>query len=374
MIIVKIGDLFSSNAQTIVNTVNCVGVMGKGVALEAKKRFPDMFTDYEGRCKRHEVKLGQPYLYKNASGSWIVNFPTKNHWRMVSNLADIERGLASLKENYKSWGITSLAVPPLGCGHGQLEWRVVGPTLYRHFKEFDIPVEMYAPFETPQEELQVSFLDKLVSSITTQKSAPWRIEPALFALVEILGRIEKEPYHWSIGRTSFQKIAYFATETGIPTGLHYQRGSYGPYCADLKNRIAALVNNGLVREESIGQMFAVKVGKTYADARPAYANQIEQWEPAINKITDLFMRMNTTQAEIAATVHFVANEIRRSIPDQLDEISILRSVMQWKQKRRPPLSEKEVAKSIRGLNILSWLGAKASEDLPVEEEEFLNVE
>lgn len=88
-----IGDIFASHAQTLVNTVNCVGVMGKGVAFEFKKRYPKMFEDYATRCEGGEVRLGQPYLFRDPSGTKIVNFPTKSHWRAASRLADIERGL-----------------------------------------------------------------------------------------------------------------------------------------------------------------------------------------------------------------------------------------------------------------------------------------
>lgn len=129
MMRVLINDIFQSKAQTLVNTVNCVGIMGKGLALEFKKRFPDMFKDYAERCTRGEVRLGKPYVYKSLLPPWIINFPTKEHWRSVSNLQDITRGLDYLVNHYKEWGITSLAVPPLGCGEGQLEWRIVGPTL-----------------------------------------------------------------------------------------------------------------------------------------------------------------------------------------------------------------------------------------------------
>ena len=92
MVQVLIGDLFSSEAQTWVNTVNCVGVMGRGVALGFKQRFPKMFEDYAGRCERGEVQLGRPYLYRRPEEPWILNFPTKDHWRSVSKLDDIERG------------------------------------------------------------------------------------------------------------------------------------------------------------------------------------------------------------------------------------------------------------------------------------------
>ena len=122
MVQVLIGDLFNSKAQTIVNTVNCVGVMGKGVALIAKRRFPDMYEDDVSRCKIGEVRLGKPYLYRRSTPSWILNFPTKDHWRSVTKLDDIVQGLEYLIGHYKAWGITSLAVPPLDCGNGQLEW------------------------------------------------------------------------------------------------------------------------------------------------------------------------------------------------------------------------------------------------------------
>lgn len=138
------GNLLQSRAQTLVNTVNCIGVMGKGIALAFKRRYPEMFNDYAERCRRGEVGLGRPYLYK-ADDHWIVNFPTKQHWRARSHLQDVIDGLEYLEKHYREWGVTSLAVPALGCGNGQLEWNVVGPTIARHLGRFDIPVELYPP-------------------------------------------------------------------------------------------------------------------------------------------------------------------------------------------------------------------------------------
>lgn len=366
MVTVKIGDLFESDAQTLVNTVNCVGIMGKGIALEFKKRFPDMFEDYARRCARKTVQLGQPYLYRRLTPPMILNFPTKNHWRSVSNLGEIVRGLEHLVEQYEEWGITSLAVPPLGSGHGQLEWRVVGPTLYRHLKRMSIPVELYAPFNTPHRELQPEFLDGKPSD---DEWAPFKIPPGWVAVVEILRMIEREPYHWPVGRTMFQKIAYFLTESGIPTGLRFERGSYGPHAADLKRRITALVNNRLIQEQPLGRMFAIRVGPTFEDALPAYAHQLDEWQPEIEKVADLFLRATTQQAEVAATVHFAAKEIAEQ--DRPTEQQILDAVMNWKMRRRPPLDRKEVASTIRYLNMLSWLNATVSETLPISEEELL---
>jgi len=343
MVKVLIGNMFESKAQTLVNTVNCVGVMGKGVALEFKKRFPDMFKDYVARCDAGQVKLGQPYLYKRLVPPWILNFPTKKHWRSMAKLDDIVNGLEYLLQHYKEWGIESLAVPPLGCGQGQLEWRVVGPTLYRYLKRMDIPVELYAPYGTPHEELRPEYLEK--GAELSMPKPEW-IKPAWMALVEILERIEQQPYHPPIGRVAFQKIA-----------------------RELKPLTARLLNNGLICEKRLGRMFAVQVGHTFKDAKKAYMQELKQWEPVIERTTDLFMRMDTAQAEIAATVLFVARSLEKSKGEKPTEREVLEAVMNWKQRRRPPLNEKTVALSIRNLAALGRLNVKASPDLPLPEEE-----
>jgi O-acetyl-ADP-ribose deacetylase (regulator of RNase III)/uncharacterized protein YwgA len=369
MVEVVLGNLFESSAQTLVNTVNCVGVMGKGVALEFKNRFPEMYEDYVARCRRGAVKLGKPYLYRRPVLPWIVNFPTKDHWRSVSRLDDILAGLTYLEQNYRDWGITSLAVPPLGCGQGQLEWRVVGPTLYRYFRRFQIPVEIYAPFGTPAEELQRSFLspDAERDAKESQSNQANRIDSSWVALLEILDRIEKQPYHRPIGRTTFQKIAYFATQARIPTHLEYQRGSYGPYAPGMKAVLTRLTNNSLIREERLGQMLRVTTGPTFRDAKRAYRQDIDQWDEQIERIADLFMRMDTRQAEITATAHFAAQELQNGGAARPTEMEVLSRALDWKQKRRPPLDTQELALAVRELATLGWLNVAASPDLPLDE-------
>ena len=366
MVKVLVGDLFSSPMQTWVNTVNCVGVMGKGIALVFKQQFPDMYRDYAERCKRNEVRLGRPYLFRRLYTPWILNFPTKDHWRSVSRLADLEEGLRYLYEHYKDWEITSLAVPPLGCGHGGLDWRIVGPTLYRHLSRFDIPVELYAPHGTPADELTDHFLTEVAAEDIQQFTSGKTVEPAWFALAALLDRIEREPYHHPIGRTSFQKLAYFTTEAGIPTGLTFRKASYGPFSKDLKHQITRLQNNGLIQEERFGRMIRIRPGPAYRDALKAFKPQLAEWSESLRKVVDLFLRTDSQQAEIAATVHFAAHHLIEGTEPPM-ESEVLEAVRTWKLRRKPPLDEAEVATAIRNLNMLGWIEARFSAEL-VEEE------
>ncbi len=376
MIRISIGDIFESKAQTLVNTVNTVGVMGKGIALGFRKRFPEMFEDYVRRCERHEVQLTKPYIYRRLTPPHIINFPTKEHWRSVSNLDDITKGLRYLQAHIVEWGVASLAVPPLGCGEGRLDWRVVGPTLYRYLRDLEIPVELYAPFGTPHEELRPEFLEHRDAPSTgsgqqDRSPAPFRVEPGWVALVAIIEQVSKERYHFPIGRVGFQKVAYFATEVGIPTGLSYRRGSYGPYAPEMKQVLSSLINNGLIVERKLDRMLATDVGPTFADARRGYESFLVQWQSQIARVVDLVVRMNTNDAETAATVHFASSRLREANANQPTEAEILDYVMQWKIRRRPPLNEGDVALAIRRLNVLGWIDAAPSESLSLPEEAMI---
>jgi O-acetyl-ADP-ribose deacetylase (regulator of RNase III) len=368
---ILVGDMLHSNAQTLINTVNCVGVMGKGIALEFKSRFPKMFDDYLQRCKRKEVKLGVPYLYKTLMPPLVINFPTKDHWNSVSRLNDIERGLEYLLAHYKGWGVTSLAIPPLGCGNGQLEWREVGPLIYRYAKQMEIPVEVYAPYGTNRRELALEFLEKGGEAVSAgpTRSDHSMLNASWVALVELVNRIEQQPYHWPIGRTIFQKLAYVATSEGLPTGLAYERSSFGPFSSALKKVETRLINDGLLSEERQGRMFRVKVGPNYPRIRQKYVGAFNLWSGVLDKTADLFMRVNTDQAEIIATVLFVAHELGRGRQREITEKDILQTVMQWKQRRRPPLDEMTVASTIRNLGMLRWIKANPSTDLPLPDDE-----
>ncbi len=136
------GNIFTSKAQVIVNTVNCKGVMGKGLALAFKQKYPDMFTAYEHDCQTGKLKIGRPTLYTKSS-PWILNFPTKNHWRFPSKLEYLEKGLTFLAQNYKKAGITSIAFPKLGAQNGHLCWEDVGPLMAKYLSQMDMDVYVY---------------------------------------------------------------------------------------------------------------------------------------------------------------------------------------------------------------------------------------
>ena len=136
------GDIFDSKAQVIVNTVNCQGVMGKGLALAFKERFPDMFTAYQQDCKSDKLHIGRPTIYTKST-PWILNFPTKNLWRYPSKLEYLEKGLEFLVAHYEKVGITSIAFPKLGAQNGKLSWDEVGPLMARYLSQLDIDVYIY---------------------------------------------------------------------------------------------------------------------------------------------------------------------------------------------------------------------------------------
>ncbi len=123
--------IFEARTQTIVNTVNCVGVMGKGIALEVKRRFPKVYEDYLRACKRREIRIGKLDLSKRYR-VWVLNFPTKAHWRGKSKLKYVEEGLKTFAANYRKWGIKSIAFPKLGCGQGGLHWNEVEPLMRKY--------------------------------------------------------------------------------------------------------------------------------------------------------------------------------------------------------------------------------------------------
>lgn len=157
--IIPTGDLFQSGMQTIINPINCTGVMGAGLAKLFKTKYPDMFLNYQQRCHQGLVKPGIPYTWQIPNSSnYILNFPTKNDWRNKSQLKDIQDGLHYIARHAKTWGITSLAIPALGCGLGGLKWSDVLPDIIDILGPLNIPIKIYQ--EGPKLEKRSAYRNK----------------------------------------------------------------------------------------------------------------------------------------------------------------------------------------------------------------------
>jgi O-acetyl-ADP-ribose deacetylase (regulator of RNase III)/uncharacterized protein YwgA len=364
-----IGDMFTSKHQTLVNTVNCVGVMGKGIAQIFKQKFPEMFADYAARCDRGEVRLGRPYLYRDLTGVSIINFPTKSHWRAATRLADVEAGLDYFAKHFKEWGVTSVAFPPLGCGNGGLEWTMVGPVMYSKLSKLGIPVEIYAPYGTPAAQLKSDFLgaDQQTEFLVKGRRRE-KLRPEWAALVEVIYALQKQPYANAVGRTTFQKICYIVTKLGVDTGFNFERSSYGPFAPEVKEAINVLANSNWVTEEQIGKMTALRVGPEYKRAREKLGDELQQLRPKIDKTVDLFSRIkNTDQAEEVATVIYAVQNLKQERPpDEVSEEDLFQYILEWKKVwRKDEDKQKSLADAIRNLEMLGWVKLRFSKSLPV---------
>lgn len=369
MIKAQIGDMFASDMQTLVNTVNCVGIMGKGIAQIFKKNYPDMFADYTDRCKLGEVELGEPYHYTDLAGASIINFPTKGHWRASTRLADVEAGLDYFVTHYRSWGVISVAFPPLGCGNGGLEWSSVGPLLYAKLKDIGIPVELYAPYGTPPSQLKAKFLGAVLQTeflIKGQRRE--KLRPEWAVLVKVLYELEKQPYANPVGRTIFQKICFIITKLGVDTGFKFERNSYGPFAEEVKEAINVLANKNWVIEKQIGRMTALKVGPRYEQDQAKYSEQLKPFNRKIEKTVDLFSRIKTTdQAEEVTTVIFAVQSLKKKRdPDQVSEEDLFNYILEWKKTwKKNEAKQSSLAEAIRSLEMLGWIKLRFSKSLPV---------
>lgn len=156
--------VFNVGAQTLVNSVNCVGVMGAGIALEYKLRFPNMYNNYVTRCVQKEVKIGRPYVYREHGNPWIMNFPTKNNWKYPSKIEWIEQGLDYFVKNYERGGIISVAFPKLGCENGGLNWNDVQNVMEKYLQ--NISIEVYICLD---QELEASGIEGIMTDLVNNK-------------------------------------------------------------------------------------------------------------------------------------------------------------------------------------------------------------
>lgn len=234
MITFREGNLLEAPVDALVNTVNTVGVMGKGIALMFKEAFPENFHAYEEACKRKEIKIGQMFVTVNPrlqGPRWLINFPTKKHWRQPSKLDWIKEGLKDLRRVIEEKNIQSIALPPLGCGHGGLDWGDVRPEIesaLRLLESVDIVV-----FEPTAKYQNVA----KPAGVTT-------LTPARALVAEMVRR------YWVLGiectYLEVQKLCWFLERTirqmriKDPLDLRFAADTYGPYSDRLRHLLNGL--------------------------------------------------------------------------------------------------------------------------------------
>ncbi len=356
--VVKIGNIFESKCSTIVNTINCVGVMGKGIALEFKKRYPDMFMDYVRRCDRGDIKPGVPYVFQDGDVS-ILNFPTKDHWRSPSRLSYVTDGLDWFIENYEKFGINSIAFPPLGCGNGGLNWDVVGPIMYQKLHALPIDIEIYAPFGTSPYKISDEFLSRSSTEGDEVGSRSLSVNPKWYLILQVVKELNERKYALSVGRTIYQKICYVLTRNGVNTGFVFSKGSYGPFSPQVKESITALANANLIIEKQLGRMISLSVSdEVELHTEDFSAAELE----AVRKTVDLFGRVRSTdQAEMIATVLYSYDQLIKN-RNKVSDKDVYEYVIDWKPHWK---SEKEfdLCNTIQNMAMLSLMNVNCSEEL-----------
>ncbi|MCU0568888.1 MAG: macro domain-containing protein [Oculatellaceae cyanobacterium Prado106] len=238
------GDILQANAAALVNTVNCVGVMGRGVALQFRQAFPDNFKAYATACKAHQVQPGKMVLYpldRRSTPQFIINFPTKRHWRDKSRIEDIQSGLVDLIQVIQQQQIPSIAIPPLGCGLGGLHWNDVCPLIMAAFASLpEVSVLLFEParaFESsPASRRTIALASDVRGQYTATPSLPVpKMTVGRAALLGLMHRYLSAVMDPSVTLLEVHKLLYFLQEAGEPLRLNYQKAHYGPYADNLRH-------------------------------------------------------------------------------------------------------------------------------------------
>lgn len=224
------GDIFNCEAEAIVNTVNCVGVMGRGLALQFKNKYPENFKVYQQACKLGEVQLGKMFVFQNnqlLSPRYIINFPTKDHWRGKSKIEYIEIGLQDLIAVIQRNHIQSIAIPPLGAGLGGLDWQLVKQKIEYSLSHLDnVDIYIYEPNNAIQHHTQTQEIPKM----TTGRAS----------LIELMNRYLQGLLDPTISLLEVHKLMYFMQESGENLRLKYTKHHYGPYAENLRQVLKAI--------------------------------------------------------------------------------------------------------------------------------------
>jgi O-acetyl-ADP-ribose deacetylase (regulator of RNase III) len=338
------GDILKCEADALVNTVNCVGVMGRGIALQFKNAFPENFKAYEAACRRETVQPGRMFVFETGQLTpphFIINFPTKRHWRGKSRIEDIESGLVDLVKVIRDRGIRSIAIPPLGSGLGGLDWNEVRPRIERAFAGLaDVQVLVFEPNGAPASDRMVHVRE--VPKMTAGRAA----------LVELIQRYLDGLLDPFVTLLEVHKLMYFMQEAGEPLRLKYVKGPYGPYAENLRHvlreleghLIAGYADGGDAPDKPLSLVpGAVEEAKNFLDQHEISLARFER----VTRLVEGFE--SPYGLELLATVHWVMS---REGATQHD--SVARQVYAWNP-RKQQFTPRQLAIAEERLKSQGWL-------------------
>lgn len=291
--------LKQDDVDAIVNTVNCVGVMGKGIALQFKNKWPANYQQYEVACKKKLVKTGHMFVHDSGGlvkPNFIINFPTKDHWRGNSKIEYIKDGLNDLVGQIKQLNIKSIAIPPLGCGNGGLDWNEVKPLIEHAFSNLpEVEVRLFEPSGTPAaKEMEV-------------KTTKPKMTNGRAAILKVIDTYREIGY--GLSKIEVQKLAYFLQQAGENLRLNFTKHTYGPYSEELRHALNRMeghfiigLGDGVVESEIEPVPEALKEAELYI-AEIGHQELFERTE-RISSLIDGFQ--SPYGMELLATVHWVA--------------------------------------------------------------------
>jgi len=323
MIEITKGNLLKADAEALVNTVNCIGHMGKGIALQFKKAFPDNYDNYRKACNRKEVRPGRMHVFETESlfnPKYIINFPTKRHWRGKSRIDDIKEGLKDLISVTRSREIKSIALPPLGCGLGGLDWQVVRSLIEEAFKDLtDVRVLLFPPTGTPNAK----------SMPVRTKRPKMTLARALF--IKLMQQYVELSYRLTL--LEIQKMAYFLQESGESLRLKYESGLYGPYAHNL-NKVLEILEGHFIRGYGDTQKPDVEIEMLdgAVEEADAFLAAYEASKDRLQKVARVIEGFETPYGmELLSSVHWVAVY---GDPAAYDVDSAVRHVHLWNERKR----------------------------------------
>jgi len=338
------GDLLKTPADALVNTVNTVGVMGKGIALQFKLAFPDNYAAYEAACKRGEVKVGEMFVFEREKNPrFIINFPTKKHWKGKSKIEDIKSGLIALIKVVQDKHIKSIAVPPLGCGNGGLDWGKVRPLIEEAFRELpDVQVQLFYPDGAPKpEDMKIA-------------TKPPRMTPGRAVILEVLSRYVLPGYRLTL--LEIQKLAYFLQEAGQPLDLKFEKQKYGPYAENLHHVLQRIEGHFVCGYGDRSRDVSLELFPDAVKAAEAFLASEKQTQHRLARVTELIEGYETPYGlELLSTVHWVVMHDR--ITDgQTNPSAVVRAVHGWNEHKRRTFTSPRITSAWERLKSEGWLG------------------